>query len=502
MSFSMPCLSRAPGARLLLTLLFGLALLAGAGSADAQTIQPPYASNYSYTNIGSAPGVPGGYGGLTFLYNDANTLLIGGAADSASGAIYAVKVVRGTGSHITGFSGTATQVATAPDIDGGLAYGPNNILFFTQNPDNAVGEIPPGSASPDYYVDLYGQAVSPSVGALMFVPAGFGGAGHVKLASYNANAWYDASLVNNGDGTYDINTSGIIINVVTGPEGIAFVPAGSPNFSANSVLVVGGYAGRIVAYQTDSDGDPETSTAQDFMTNLNAPLGAAFDPVTGDLLVSLVNNNEVLVVKGFTTTGSGGGPTPVLTSISPSSTDSGGPAFTLLAKGSSFVLGDVVVWTAGGSSTALATTFVSSTQLKASVPATLIANAGTAQVNVLNTAGNASTSKKFTILLTSLKLVSATPAKNSDGSYTVSLSLKNIGYKSAPGVKITKSSLGAANTISSLPVSVGSISAGTSGSASLNYPVSAGSSGSTVTLKVSATFTGGTFSGSLRVRLP
>ena len=195
-------------------------------------------------------------------------------------------------------------------------------------------------------------------------------------------------------------------------------------------------------------------------------------------------------------------PTPTLTALSPTSTNSGGAAFTLSVKGSSFVSGDMVVWTAGGSSTALATTFVSSTQLKASVPAALIANAGTAQVNVLNTAGNASTSKKFTILLTSLKLVSATPAKNSDGSYTVSLSLKNIGYKSAPGVKITKSSLGAANTISSLPVSVGSISAGTSGSASLNYPVSAGSSGSTVTLKVSATFTGGTFSGSLRVRLP
>lgn len=484
--------------------LLGLVLLAYAGAANAQTIQPPYATNYTFHNIGSASGLPGGYGGLTFLYNDPNTLLIGGSADSASGGIYAIKVARGSNNHITGFSGSASLVATAPDIDGGLIYGPNNILFFTQIPDNAIGEIPSGSTSPSYYADLYAQSVSPSVGSLMIVPTGFGGAGHVKITSYNANAWYDSTLFDNGDGTYDFTTSGIIVTVVKGPEGIAFVPAGSPNFPFNSVLVVGGYAGRIVAYQTDSNGDPVTTTAQDFMINLNAPLGAAFDPTTGDLLFSLTNSNQILVVSGFTTTGGGGGgggSTPTLKSISPASQNAGAPGFTLIAKGSNFDQTSVVHWT-GSSNAALTTTYVSSTELKAAVPASLIASPGTAQVNVVNSGAKASGSKPFKILLTTLKLASASVTKNSNGTFSATVSIKNIGYKTAPSAQITKSSLGAAATSTSLPVSLGSLAAGASGSAILTYPASAGTSGSIVLLKVTATFTGGAFSGSLKVTLP
>lgn len=60
----------------------------------AQTIDPFYASNYTLTDLGSVPGVPPNYGGLCTLYNDPNTLLIGGSANSAAGMIYAVQVTR------------------------------------------------------------------------------------------------------------------------------------------------------------------------------------------------------------------------------------------------------------------------------------------------------------------------------------------------------------------------------------------------------------------------
>lgn len=195
-------------------------------------------------------------------------------------------------------------------------------------------------------------------------------------------------------------------------------------------------------------------------------------------------------------------PTPVLTSLAPASADADGPAFTLVVKGSSFVSGDVVDWIAGGTTTALSTIFVSSTQIKATVPASLIANVGTAQISVVNAGGVASASKKFTILVTTLKLTAASLTKNSSGAYTARISLKNSGYQSAANVKISKSSLGAAATSTALPVNVGSIAAAATGSATLTYPASAGTSGSTVTLKVSGAFTGGTFSGSLKVKLP
>jgi hypothetical protein len=58
----------------------------------------------------------------------------------------------------------------------------------------------------------------------------------------------------------------------------------------------------------------------------------------------------------------------------------GGPAFTLTVNGTGFVSGATVNW----NGTALATTFISRSELTATVPATYIAAAGTASVTVLN----------------------------------------------------------------------------------------------------------------------
>jgi len=156
----------------------------------------------------------------------------------------------------------------------------------------------------------------------------------------------------------------------------------------------------------------------------------------------------------------------------------------------------------GSATTALTITSASSTLLKASVPASLIANPGKASVSVVNPGGKVSNSKPFTILLTSLKLLSAKVSKTGAGTYNVSLTLKNVGYQSASSLKITKSSLGAATTSTTLPVSLGNLGAGTTKSTTLGYPGTAGSSGTVVVLKVAATFTGGSFNASLKVTLP
>lgn len=209
-------------------------------------------------------------------------------------------------------------------------------------------------------------------------------------------------------------------------------------------------------------------------------------------------------VPGSTATGtvfqiSLSAPAPILKSLSPASINAGGPAFTLIVKGSNFASGAAVDW----NGSPLATTYVSASELKAAVPASLIANPGKASVTVVGSDGTASGVKTVTILVTTLKLASATLSKNSTtGAYTANINLKNTGYLAAPHVTITKATLGLANTNSALPLSMGSISAGTSGSASLIFPNSAGASGTVVSLKVSGTFTGGKFSGSLKVTLP
>jgi len=83
---------------------------------------------------------------------------------------------------------------------------------------------------------------------------------------------------------------------------------------------------------------------------------------------------------------------PSILNISPASALIGSPSFTLTVNGSTFVSGAVVQW--NGSS--LATTFVSSSQLTATVPASDLLTAGTAAVTVLS-GGQTSNSEPFTI---------------------------------------------------------------------------------------------------------
>jgi uncharacterized protein (TIGR03437 family) len=86
-------------------------------------------------------------------------------------------------------------------------------------------------------------------------------------------------------------------------------------------------------------------------------------------------------------------PTPSITSLSPDSAAAGGPAFTLTVNGAGFVSGATVQW----SGIPLSTSFVSATQLTASVPASLIASSGSPGVTVLNPGGTGSNPATFNI---------------------------------------------------------------------------------------------------------
>ena len=78
----------------------------------------------------------------------------------------------------------------------------------------------------------------------------------------------------------------------------------------------------------------------------------------------------------------GGNPVPVVGGTSPSTAVAGSAGFTLMVNGSSFVNGAIVRWNGANR----ATTFVSSTQVTATILAADVANAGTATVTVLNPA--------------------------------------------------------------------------------------------------------------------
>ena len=274
----------------------------GAGSAVLATA---FRADYSCVSLGSIAGVPTSYGGLTLKYDDPNTLLIGGTANQASGRIYQVGVVRDVNGHITGFTGTATQypspgATVGSNNDGGVVFGPGNVLFVARYPSNLLEQTKPGSTAPDKVINLSTLGITPSTGSLNFVPAGFPGAGQLKIVSYNAQRWYSANVVPDGTGTYDLTsvTPGPIVG--SGPEGIAFVPPSSPVFTPYSVLIALYSANKIIAAPLDSNGDPIITSAQDFITGLSGAEGAFIDPLTGDFLFSTFgSSNQVIRVSGF-----------------------------------------------------------------------------------------------------------------------------------------------------------------------------------------------------------
>jgi len=86
-------------------------------------------------------------------------------------------------------------------------------------------------------------------------------------------------------------------------------------------------------------------------------------------------------------------PAPVISSLAPSSVNATGVAFRLTVNGTGFLSGATVQW----NGTALPTTFVSVTQLTASVAASLIASAGEDNVGVVNPGGVDSAEAVFTV---------------------------------------------------------------------------------------------------------
>ena len=81
-----------------------------------------------------------------------------------------------------------------------------------------------------------------------------------------------------------------------------------------------------------------------------------------------------LIGRAVSTTPAGA----AISSISPSSVNAGAGTFILTVNGSGFISSDVVLW----NGTALATTFISSTVLQATVPASLIAQQGSISIKI------------------------------------------------------------------------------------------------------------------------
>jgi hypothetical protein len=284
-------------------ILLGLLLTAlVAAPAGAQQVEPPFDGSYSITDLGPPPGVPARLGGLTLKAGTTDRLLIGGLANEPGGALYEIGLVRDGEGHITGFSGAAARFADAANNDGGVVYGPGGVLFLARWENNELGQTKPGSTVTDKIVNLAPLGVTASPGAILFTPQGQPGAGSFKLAGYRNGQWYDADVVPDGTGTYDVVNLRAVTGAVLpgGPEGIVYVPSGSPQFGKPSLLVSEYQAGNVAAYEVDVNGDPVIASRRTLISGLSGAEGAFLDPLTGDFLFSTFGGDgRVVVVRGF-----------------------------------------------------------------------------------------------------------------------------------------------------------------------------------------------------------
>ena len=276
---------------------FAVILALAAPLAPAQTVDPFYAGTYTVTSLGSIAGLPTPYGGLVFKAGDPNTILIGGAANTSSGLFYSVPVTRGAGGHIVSL-GAPTALGFGVNNDGGVAYGPGGVLFYSEYSINNVGQVKPGSNADDKTVALGPLGIVSSTGALNFVPAGYNGAGQFKVSSWSGGQFYAVTLAADGTGTYNLVSAVLQVTLPGGPEGFIYVPLGSPLFASQSMLVAEYSAGSVASYTIDANGNPVLASRHDFITGLTGAEGAAIDPLTGDFFFSTFGgSNQVIEVQ-------------------------------------------------------------------------------------------------------------------------------------------------------------------------------------------------------------
>lgn len=167
---------------------------------------------------------------------------------------------------------------------------------------------------------------------------------------------------------------------------------------------------------------------------LNPTLPGDTYPGTAAITVSQLGSSTAPVLFGVTD------PRPTLATISPTSALAGGAGISLMINGKGFANGAVAIW----NGTVLTTTFVSDTELTATVPASLLTTPGTFYVIVLNPAtGGGSAGLSFIVKVTSIGLKTGTPTRNpTTQAITLPITITNTGHDPAPAVAITVASLG------------------------------------------------------------
>jgi hypothetical protein len=268
-----------------------------------------------------------------------------------------------------------------------------------------------------------------------------------------------------------VASAGYVINLNAAPTP-AFSPAGGTYTGSQSVTISDSLSGANIYYTTDGTTPTKSST---LYTNA---ISITQSETLQAIAVATGYDNSGVASAAYTIQAIVAVPT--ISSLSPTSATVGGSAFTLTVNGTNFDSGSTVKW----GSRALTTTYVSSTQLTASVPANLIASAGSVVVSVVTSAG-ASAYSAFAVSPAVPTITGLSPTSATAGGAGFTLTVNGTNFDSSAkvnwnGAVLATTYVSATQVTATVPANL----IASAGNASITVSTTAGSSGtSTITIQ-------------------
>jgi uncharacterized protein (TIGR03437 family) len=372
----------------------------------------------------------------------------------------------GSGSPITVPAGNIATIAGGETVpigngDNGFALNavfigasdvvvaPNGTIYTTEVGKKAVRKIDPNT----------GVVTSLGLTQAQYTGLGLDAGGRLHIADYDGNRVLRENSA--GSGIFSILASGLSKprDVAVASDGTAYVTVAPPPRQAGNHQIVRvsstGQTSVIAGGGAGFGGDGGLAAGSQLNINpseLVVAAGAQFQLQQtvniivgpgGDIFFTDSNNNRVrrispalaVCTKTGTINIQGTNPLPQITSITPNSASQGSGSVMLTVNGSNFVTASVVRWNGQDRTT----TYMSSSQLTASIPATDIAVAGNVSVTVFSPAPGGGTSNAVNFTVTPPnpvpQITSISPNQALEGSAGFTLTVNGTGFVSTSLVR-------------------------------------------------------------------